>query len=123
MQISQVINDSITLKAKLNFKNPNKVGGKMYLNNLHTTVNNIDLGFLKDQKVKVPAKDNFSVPLEMKLSYDQLFSSKKGLLGSLLTSLFTNKVEVKLDGEATFKKFLFVKKYPIKFIKKIKLKK
>ncbi|MGY6650524.1 LEA type 2 family protein [Wenyingzhuangia sp. IMCC45574] len=123
LAISEVVNDSITVKAKLNFKNPNKVGGKLYLTDLHTMVNGIAIGKLKNQKVKVPAKSDFSVPLEIKLSKDQLFNSKKGLLGSLLTSLFTNRIEVKLDGQATFKKFLFKKEYPIKFTKKIKIKK
>ncbi|WP_010136692.1 hypothetical protein [Ochrovirga pacifica] len=121
VEVSKIINDSITIKAGLNFNNPNKVGGTMYLNDLHAVVNDIDLGTLKNQKVKVPSKKDFSVPLEIKLSYGQLFDSKKGLLGSILSSILTNQVAVKLEGEAMFKKFLVKKKYPIKFHEKIKI--
>lgn len=123
VSISEIVNDSITIKAKLDFNNPNKVGGKLYLTDLHAQVNAIDLGVIKNQQAKVPAKRNFLVPMEVKMSYSKLFESKKGLFNSLLTSLFTNQIEVKMDGKATFKKFLFKKEYPIQFTKKIKLKK
>ena len=121
IKISKIVNDSITLKASLYFKNPNRIKGKMLLKNVHTIVNDIDLGFLKNQEIKVPSNDNFTIPLEIKLSYHQLFNAKKGLLNSLLNSILTNEVTVKFEGEATFKKFLIQKKYPIKFSEKIKI--
>ena len=121
VNVSKIINDSIIIKAGLKFNNPNRVGGKMYLNNLHAVVNKIDLGKLKDQEVKVPSRKDFQVPLEIKLSYGQIFDSEKGLLGSILNSILSNEVAVKLEGKATFKKFLVKKEYPIKFDRKIKI--
>ncbi|MDO6736964.1 hypothetical protein [Wenyingzhuangia sp. 2_MG-2023] len=121
VMVSKVVNDSIVIKADLDFNNPNKIGGKISLNNLHAEVNSIDLGYLKNQKVKVPSKKNFYVPLELKLSYSQLFDSKKGLMSSILNSIFTNKIEVKLQGQATFEKLFVTKKYPINYSEKIKI--
>lgn len=121
VKVSKIINDSITIKAGLKFNNPNRVGGKMTLKDLHAVVNNIDLGNLKNQEVKVPSRKDFSVPLEIKLSYGQLFDSKKGLLGSILSSILTNQIDVKLDGKATFRKFLVTKEYPIYFSEKVKI--
>ena len=121
VEVLEVLNDSIVIKADLNFNNPNRIGGKLFLNNLHTEVNNIDLGKLKDKEVNVPSKKDFLVPLEMKLSRGQIFNSKKGLLGALLGSVLKNELTVQLDGNATFKKLLFKKEYPIHFVKKIKL--
>lgn len=123
VSVSSIVNDSITINAQLDFKNPNRVGGVMILEDLQTMVNGYNLGALKAQEVDVPSRDAFTVPLEMKLSSSKLFSSKEGLLGSLLASLFTNKVEVKLQGQATFKKLFFTKTYPIDFTKKIEIQK
>ncbi len=121
INVSKIVNDSITINAALQFNNPNQLGGMLVLKNMHAEVNAIDLGFLKNQELEVPAKKEFLVPLELKLSYGQLFDSKKGLLGTLLTSILTNEVEVKLDGNAVFKKFLIKKTYPIQFSKKVKI--
>ncbi|MGY5353261.1 hypothetical protein ACXGQW_12045 [Wenyingzhuangia sp. IMCC45533] len=121
VKFSKIVNDSITIKAALNFKNPNRLGGKLVLDNLHAEVNKIDLGFLKRQSVRIPSKKDFSVPLEIKLSYGQIFDSKNGLLGTLLNSILTNAVEVRFNGDATFKKFLMNKKYSIQFSEKVKI--
>lgn len=121
VKLSEVVNDSITIKAKLNFNNPNKVGGKMQLSDLHAVVNDIELGDLKNQEVVVPSKKDFQVPLELKLSYGQIFDSKKGLLSSILSSILTNEVSVKFDGKATFKKLLIKKEYAINYNEKIKI--
>lgn len=121
VNFSKVRNDSITIKAALKFNNPNKLGGRLFLEKMHAVVNDIDLGYLKNQELKVPAEKDFSVPLEIKLSYGQIFDSKKGLLGSILSSILTNQVEVKFDGEATFKKLLITKTYPIKYAEKVKI--
>lgn len=121
VNVSKIINDSITIKAGLKFNNPNRVGGKMALSDLHAVVNDIDLGYLKNQEVEVSSKKEFEVPLEIKLSYGQIFDSKKGLLNSILSSILTNEVAVKFDGKATFKKLLVKKEYPIKFDEKIKI--
>lgn len=121
VSVSSIVNDSITVHAALDFKNPNRVGGTMVLENLQAMVNGYNVGDLKAQEVEVPSKETFSVPLKVKLSSSKLFDSKEGLLGSLLASLFTNKVEINLKGEATFKKLFFTKTYPIDFTKKIKI--
>lgn len=121
VNVSKIVNDSITIQAGLKFNNPNRVGGKIFLSNLHAIVNKIDLGYLKDQEVEVPSRKDFSVPLEIKLSYGQLFDSKKGLLGSILSSILSNEVAVDLNGKAVFKKSLFKKEFPVKFSKKVKI--
>ncbi|GGF73546.1 hypothetical protein [Wenyingzhuangia marina] len=121
VNVSKIINDSITIKAGLKFNNPNRMGGKIALSDLHAVVNDIDLGKLKNQEVKVPSRKDFEVPLEIKLSYGQIFDSKKGLLNSILSSILTNEVAVKFTGKATFKKFLVKKEYPIQFNDKIKI--
>jgi|GEM_PF-4801137 len=121
VQVAEVINDSIVIKASLDFLNPNKIGGELFLNDLHAVVNDIDLGNLKNQQVAVPSKKNFEVPLELKLSYGQLFDSKAGLLGTLFNAVLKNEVHVKLDGMALFKKSFLKKEYPIVFSEKIKI--
>lgn len=123
INVSSVVNDSIVVNAQLGFKNPNRVGGKIVLENLHAMVNGFNLGALKDQKVDVPSRKEFYVPLEIKMASSKLFDSKEGLLGSLLASLFTNKVEIKLEGQATFKKMFYTKVYPITVTKNIAIQK
>jgi len=121
VNISKIVNDSVTIQAGLKFNNPNSIGGKIVLTDLHAVVNEIDLGYLKNQEIDVPSKEDFSVPLEIKLSYGQLFDSKKGLLGSILSSILSNEVSVDLNGKAVFKKLLFKKEYPIQFSEKVKI--
>lgn len=121
VKVADVVNDSIVIKAALNFNNPNRVGGKMLINQLHAFVNDIDLGNLKSKEVEVPSKEDFSVPLEIKLSYGQIFDSKAGLLGTLFNSVLKNEINVKLNGNATFKKSFLTKDYPIHFSKKIQI--
>jgi len=121
VNVSGIVNDSVVIHADLNFENPNKIGGQLMLHDLKAEVNKIELGNLYDKEVKVPAKSSFSVPLDLKLSYGQIFDSKEGLLSTLLKSITTNKVEVKFEGIATFKKFIVKKDYPIQYSKTIKI--
>lgn len=121
VKISKVVNDSITVHADLNFNNPNRVSGKLFLHDLTAQVNEIDLGSLKGKEVEVPSKEDFNIPLDLKLSYGQIFDSKQGLLGTLLKSVLSNKIDVKLDGVATFKKFVITKNYPIHYSKSVKI--
>jgi len=121
VNISSIVNDSITIHADINFNNPNKIGGQLFLNRLQAKVNTVEIKNIKDKKVAVPAKTDFSVPLDLKLSYQEVFDAKKGVLGALLNSILTNEVKVELDGFATFKKFIIKKEYPIHYIKSIKI--
>ncbi len=121
IKVAEVVNDSVVIQANLDFKNPNRIGGTLLLENLHAVVNKIDVGALKSKEVEVPAEKDFLVPLEIKIAYKQILQGKGGLLGALLNSVLKNEVEVALDGKATFRKSFLKKEYPITFSKKIKL--
>ncbi|UAM99746.1 hypothetical protein K8354_08070 [Polaribacter litorisediminis] len=114
--------DMVTLKAVAFFENPNDVGGKISADSLNIFVNNIAVAEVFLENFKVPAKNEFSIPLTANIPTKKLLNTNKnGLLGGLLNSLITNKVNVRIKGNLDYVVFGFKKEFLIDKTEVIKI--
>ena len=76
----------ITLSANALFNNPNLIGGRLNPAGVLVYVNDISFGKIETEDFKVPANDNFTVPLKIELVDDfpvtEYGKIKRFLLGS-----------------------------------------
>jgi len=96
-QIRDVVLDASTdptLKANAIFYNPNNVKGRLRKINVDIFVNGKKAATI-DQRLKtsIPAKNEFSIPLEVKLSLKEL-----GFMDTLLGVLGGKRFEVRYEG-------------------------
>jgi len=114
--------DTIKLKAVAFFENPNDVGGSISTDEIKIFVNDKEVAQVFSEKFKVPAKDNFSIPMIANIPTKNILNSNKnGMLGGLLNSLLTNKVKVRIKGNLHFSVFGFKKEFLIDKTQEIKL--
>jgi hypothetical protein len=115
--------DTIKLKATAFFENPNDVGGKISTDEIKIFVNGAEVAQVFSEEFKVPAKNEFSIPLTAYISTkDMLSSSKGGVLGGLLNSLITNKVKIRIKGSLEYVVFGFKKEFLFDKTEEIKIK-
>jgi LEA14-like dessication related protein len=82
------------LKAEAVFYNPNNTGGKLKGIAVDIFVNGKKAGSIdKDYKIKIPARSEFSVPLEVKLNMKEL-----GTMETLLSVLGGRKFDIRYQG-------------------------
>jgi LEA14-like dessication related protein len=82
------------LKAEAVFYNPNKTSGKLKGIAVDIFVNGKKAGSIdKDYKIKIPARSEFSVPLEVKLNMKEL-----GTVETLLGMLGGKKFDIRYQG-------------------------
>ena len=113
----------ITLSANAVFNNPNSVGGRLNTEGVNVYVNDILMGFVSAEEFKVPANENFKVPLQIDIDPKKLFDkNSNGFLGGLLNSVMNQSLTVKYEGIINFKTFGFTYKYPISKTETIKIK-
>ena len=114
--------DTIKLKAIAFFENPNNVGGSISTDEIKIYVNDTEVAQVFSEKFKVPAKDNFSIPMTAYIPTKNILSSNKnGVLGGLLNSLLIKKVKVRIKGNLHFSVFGFKKEFLVDKIQEIKL--
>jgi LEA14-like dessication related protein len=84
-----------TLKAVAVFYNPNNASGRLKGISVDIFVNGKKAGSVdRDYKIRIPAKSEFSVPLEVKLNMKEL-----GTMQTLLSVLGGNKFDVRYQGK------------------------
>jgi LEA14-like dessication related protein len=97
-KISDVVADASsdpTLRAQAVFYNPNDISGKLRNIEVDIFVNGKKAGVVnKDYSVKIPAKSEFSVPLEVKLNMKEL-----GTLNTLLGMIGGKKFDIQYVGK------------------------
>jgi LEA14-like dessication related protein len=82
------------LKAEAVFYNPNKASGKLKGIAVDIFVNGKKAGSIdKDYKIRIPARSEFSVPLEVKLNMKEL-----GTVETLLGMLGGKKFDIRYQG-------------------------
>lgn len=114
---------TITLSANAHFKNPNDIGGTLKSDGISVLVNDIELGSLKTDAFEVPAKANFSMPLEVTLSTEAIVKKNKGgLLGGVLNSIVSKSIKVQYKGNITYKALGFSYDYPLDIVQDVKIK-
>lgn len=115
--------DTISIKADAFFENPNDVGGNISTENLAILVNDIEVAQVFSDKFKVPSRDKFTIPLTAKIPTKNLLNTNKnGILGGLLNSLITKKVNVRIKGKLEYVVFGFKKDFIVDKTEEIKIK-
>ncbi|AUC86593.1 hypothetical protein CW731_15465 [Polaribacter sp. ALD11] len=115
--------DTIKLKADAFFENPNDVGGKITTDDIKILVNGAEVAQVFSDEFKVPARNEFSIPLIAYIPTKNILNSnKKGALGSLLNSLITNKVKIQIKGNLEYIVFGFKRDFLIDKTQEIKFK-
>ena len=115
--------DTMKLKANAFFENPNDVGGKISTDDIKIFINNTEVAQVFSEKFKVPSKAAFSIPLTANIATKNILNSNKnGVLGGLLNSFLTNKVNVRIKGNLEYVVFGFKRDFLIDKTAEIKIK-
>ena len=114
IEVKDATAKSITLKADAYFNNPNDVGGTLKSDGIMVLVNDVELGKVSSEDFKVPAKEEFSIPMEVTFSTEDLVKKDAGgVLGGILNSIFNKSIKVQYKGEIIYKALGFSYTYPI----------
>jgi LEA14-like dessication related protein len=118
--VRDVVADANTdpmLKAEAVFYNPNNVGGKLRHINVDIYVNGKKAGTVeKDYRIKIPAKGEFSVPLEVKLNMKEL-----GTVQTLLGLIGGKKFDIEYQGKLGLTYHGLPMKVPVKYKSQIRV--
>ncbi len=100
--------------------NPNPIGVKIKEMNLSVDVNNSKIGTIGiADPVKLKSRQNFTLPVLMETSLDQLQTLTKPGLESLL---FEKPLAVEISGTITLRKFIFKKTYDFNYTDQLNVK-
>ncbi|MGB0896394.1 MAG: hypothetical protein ACPGU9_01100 [Flavobacteriaceae bacterium] len=121
INILSLSGQEITLSADAIFKNPNILGGKVIPDNIVVFIDDKEVTSVKSEEFRVPAKEEFSVPLEVTIPFDKIPGNKNGgLLGAVLGSI--NKAhKVTFKGVLYYRVAGFKSTYNINHTEDIKL--
>lgn len=116
-------NDTIRLKANAFFQNPNDVGGKISTDEIKVIVNGTEVAQVSSDEFKVPARNEFIMPLKVAISAKQIFkNNKNGILGGLLNSILKKSIKVQFKGDLKYKVFGYSSNYPVDITQDLKIK-
>ncbi|WP_299064126.1 hypothetical protein [uncultured Polaribacter sp.] len=115
--------DTIRLKANAFFTNPNDVGGKITTEEIKVIINDEEVAQISSDEFKVPAREEFSMPLLAVIPTKRILeSNKNGFLGGLLNSVLKKSIKVQLKGNLKYNVFGFSGDYAIDETEDIKIK-
>jgi len=113
----------VILSANALFNNPNVIGGRLNTEGVQVYVNDISFGRIETEEFKVPANDDFTVPLKIQIkTKDLLDKDSKGFLNGLLNSVLNRSLKVRYEGTIQFKALGINHSYPINKTETIKIK-
>ncbi len=114
---------NIALKADAIFLNHNHLGGTLRTDNIDVFVDDHLVANVSTEEFKVPAQDEFTVPLSVNFDTSKLLGREdNNLLGSLLKQFLDRKVVVRFKGELGYKVAGYNSSYPIDHIEEIQIK-
>lgn len=123
LQLISVASDTIRLKANAFFENPNDVGGKIATDEIKVLVNDTQVAQVSSDEFKVPARNEFTVPLKVTIPTKKVFDSNKdGFLGGLFNAVLKKSVKVQFKGAINYKVFGFSSDYPVDITQNLKIK-
>lgn len=115
--------DTIKLQAKAYFKNENDIGGKISTDEIKVLVNGTEMAQVSSEEFKVPANEEFEIPLKVVVPTNKVFENNKGgILGGLLSSLLNKSLKVQFKGDIKYKVLGFSSVYPVDKTEEIKIK-
>lgn len=123
VKVLSFASDTLSIKADAFFENPNDVGGNISTDDIAILVNEIEVAQVSSKEFNVPSRDKFTIPLTAKIPTKNLLNTNKnGVLGGLLNSLITKKVNVRIKGNLEYVLFGFKKEFLVDKTEEIKIK-
>lgn len=123
IEVLSFAQDTIKLQAVAFFENPNDVGGTIGTDGLKIFVNGDEVASVFSEEFKVPARKNFRIPLSAHIpTKNMLNANKNGVLGSLLNSLLTKKLTLRIKGKLQYVVFGFKSDFLVDKTQDIKIK-
>lgn len=123
IDVTEYSSEKITIQSDLVFNNPNHLGGTLKATNIKVMVNNIGMGYINTPDFKVPAQNEFMMPITFEFPFAKIIQDKENLLLNVLNTLTEKKLEVVYTGTITYKFKLFSYDYPLEYSQEISLKK
>ena len=120
IKIKDANNLVVEITADAMFNNPNDIGGKLSTESIKVLVNDVEMATLVTDEFKVPAKENFTIPLEVKIPTDSIINNKS--IGGLLGSLLSQKLKVQYKGDIKYKALGFTYTYEVDKTENVKIK-
>ena len=121
IKVTSFSGDTIRLKAEAFFTNPNDVGGKISTDEIKVIVNGAEVAHVSSEEFKVPAREDFTIPLIVVIPAKKVFeNNKNGILGGLLNSVLNKSIKVQFKGDIKYKVFGYSSVYPVDQIQEIK---
>lgn len=110
----------VRLKANALFKNLNSVGGKLATEGIKVFVEGKELATVVSEEFKVPAKQEFTIPLDVKIETKRLL--QKDNLNGLISSILGQKLTLRFKGDIKYKVLGFSHRYQLDQTEDIKIK-
>lgn len=120
IKVLESTSNHVTLTADALFLNPNDIGGELKTDEIKVFVNNNEMATVSTKSFKVPAKNEFSIPLKANIPTDSIFSNKN--IGGLIGSLFSKTIKVQYKGDIVYKVLGFSYTYNIDKTENVKIK-
>ena len=113
----------VILSANALFNNPNAIGGRLNTDGVTVYINDISFGMIETEEFKVPADDNFTIPLKIQINTKDLFDKDpNGFLNGLLNSVLNRTLKVRYEGTIQFKALGINHSYLINKTETVKIK-
>lgn len=120
IQVIESSSDSITLSADAFFINPNDIGGELKSDGIKVFVNDVEMTTISSKSFKVPARHEFSIPLQASIPTKRIFNTNN--IGGVINSLFSKKVKVQYIGDIKYKVLGLSHSYTVDKTENIKIK-
>ena len=120
IKVSESTSEYVSLTADAFFNNPNDIGGELKTDSIHVLVNDMKMATVSSESFDVPAKKEFSIPLQANIPTKRIFNSNN--LEGLFNSLLNKKVKVQYIGDIKYKVLGFSHTYSIDKTENVKIK-
>ena len=118
INLKQNAKGKMVLVANAKYHNPNLLGGKFKINDVKVFINDKFFANLNAETYNVPAKEDFTVPLEV--DFDKRYFKKDNLLDALNSAL-KNKLNVQYKGKIYYVSSGLNVPYTIDYTQEVKL--
>ncbi len=123
IEVKSISLNNIELRAEALFLNPNDIGGRLESDSIKVYVNDVLVGNVKAQEFKVPAREEFTLPLTATVNAKKVFEEDQGgVIGGVLNSIFKKKIKVQYKGNIYYKITGFSYPYEIDITEEVDIK-
>ena len=120
LKVTESNSNYVQLEARALFKNINNVGGKLSTDGISVFINDKELAKVISKEFKVPAKKEFTIPLDVRIETKRLL--EKNNLNGILSSLLGQKLQIQFKGTINYKILGFSHRYQLDETQDVKVK-